>query len=202
MRNKLILIFLFISNIIICQTPYENGFYKGYKQGFCYIIGPSCIEPIPPIAPIPRVSESLEHYMDGYNRGFKRGLDAGQKQKPSYTEKENENTDNIRYQTSASKFVEDKMFKIDYNDVVAIAQVLREMKAKAFEYYNNAQYNESIEVCLQGIKINYKDSEFLMLAGSNYEKLGDIASAIKYLQSAYRFDPSPNLKYKIEMLKN
>lgn len=52
--------------------PFTRGFEDGYVEGYCYDIF-GCIEPIVPIAPIPKIGESYDSYRDGYNRGFKTG---------------------------------------------------------------------------------------------------------------------------------
>ena len=57
-----------------CQTNYDQGFESGFKEGYCY--GDySCIAPPPPPTPPIRPGEQYENYQDGYNRGFKLGLD-------------------------------------------------------------------------------------------------------------------------------
>lgn len=55
-------------------NDYERGFKNGYKEGYCYN-DYGCISPIPPITPLPLVGESYNDYQDGYNRGFKMGLE-------------------------------------------------------------------------------------------------------------------------------
>lgn len=55
-------------------NDYDRGFKNGYKEGYCYNDF-GCISPIPPITPIPLIGESNDNYQDGYNRGFKRGLE-------------------------------------------------------------------------------------------------------------------------------
>jgi hypothetical protein len=69
-------IFLIISSFTFSQTKFNEGFNVGYKKGYCQDQGIGCIEPIPPIAPIPKVGESSDSYNDGYNRGFQMGLSA------------------------------------------------------------------------------------------------------------------------------
>ena len=49
------------------------GFSQGYKEGYCHGKW-SCIAPIPPICPIPKIGE--DNYTGGYNRGFLMGLNA------------------------------------------------------------------------------------------------------------------------------
>ena len=72
---KLILIFsiLFITQNLFAQTNFNEGYKKGYAEGFCYDKGISCIAPIPPIAPIPGIYESFDSYKDGYLRGLEHG---------------------------------------------------------------------------------------------------------------------------------
>lgn len=74
------LLLLFFTIVVFGQNNYDRGFKNGYKEGYCYNdIG--CVAPIPPITPIPLVGESSDSYQDGYNRGFKTGLEAKQAKK-------------------------------------------------------------------------------------------------------------------------
>ena len=52
------------------QTAYCEGWEDGYIAGYCYRKY-GCIEPIPPVCPIPEINE--DGYRDGYNRGFIKG---------------------------------------------------------------------------------------------------------------------------------
>lgn len=74
MKRTIILYFLFISIPVFSQTEFSRGFQNGYKVGYCYR-EQGCIPPIPPITPILRIGESQDNYQDGYNRGFKQGLE-------------------------------------------------------------------------------------------------------------------------------
>ena len=71
MKRLIILIALILMSTTDNSTAYCEGWNNGYKEGWCYEIY-SCIEPIPPICPIPRVG--FESYRDGYNRGFQQAL--------------------------------------------------------------------------------------------------------------------------------
>lgn len=62
-----------ISIAFFVQSEYNKGWNKGYKAGWCHEI-PNCIEPIPPIAPVPK-TECPRGYKCGYNRGFVTALE-------------------------------------------------------------------------------------------------------------------------------
>jgi hypothetical protein len=51
------------------HTKFCDGFYVGFRAGYCYNRN-GCIPPPPPICPIPNAGESWNSYRDGYNRGF------------------------------------------------------------------------------------------------------------------------------------
>ena len=71
--KKIIIILLALIAIASAYTPFCEGFKAGYKAGYCY--GKyTCLEPLSPLCPLPRLGE--ETYMDGYNRGFTKGLSA------------------------------------------------------------------------------------------------------------------------------
>jgi hypothetical protein len=111
MKNKYIILsilLLFASNTIFAQTNYTNGFNTGYKKGYCQDQGVGCIDPIPPIAPIPKIGESSDNYTDGYNRGFKMGLNARKSNNSS-------SSNTTRYQTAKPKFLENVMYEAPIN---------------------------------------------------------------------------------------
>ena len=197
MKQTITLFLFFLLNISYAQSNFFNGFQSGFKNGYCHNQGISCISPIPPNAPLPTVNENINSYQDGYNRGFEIGLNSN---KSSSTSTE---SNRQRYQTSSSTFVENKMSNINYNDVVAIASVIRQAKAKALELANNGQYEESLEICKAGLKINPQDDEFMMLIGDiNSRFLNNDSEAIYYLEKAYRINRMENVKNKINRIKN
>ena len=71
---------LLLTIVIFAQTDYDKGFKVGYEEGYCYNDF-GCIYPIPPITPIAHIGESDNSYQDGYNRGFKMGLEDKQRDK-------------------------------------------------------------------------------------------------------------------------
>lgn len=71
MRYYIVFLLLIAPAIISWSSAFCNGWEEGYVDGYCYNI-PHCIEPIPPLCPMPRLGESS--YMDGYNRGFLKGI--------------------------------------------------------------------------------------------------------------------------------
>ncbi|MFH1771358.1 MAG: hypothetical protein ABH872_00905 [Candidatus Omnitrophota bacterium] len=86
MKKKNFIIFILFFTILILMNPplveADNGFCTGYQDGYaagwCYQDN-FCIEPIPPICPIPKIGEN--GYQDGYNRGFLDGLRARSKRR-------------------------------------------------------------------------------------------------------------------------
>ncbi|MBT0609223.1 tetratricopeptide repeat protein [Aequorivita echinoideorum] len=97
----LFLTLLLLATFSFAQSKYTNGFNNGYKKGFCQDQGVGCVEPVPPVAPVPKVGENSSSYSDGYNRGFKMGLNARKKKGSS-----NSNSNRERYKTADSKFVD------------------------------------------------------------------------------------------------
>jgi len=193
MKNTIFLTLFIYTTIIIGQTNFTNGFYNGYRNGSCYNKGINCIPTIPPIAPLPRINESSDSYTDGYNRGFDLGSNSDKK----------DETSRERYQTTSSNFVENKMSNINYNDAIAIANVLKQAKGKALELLNDGAYEESLEICKTGLGISPQDDEFMMLIGEIYYKyLNDNQSAIYYLEQAYNINKMDTIRKKINQIKS
>ncbi|MFQ9314811.1 hypothetical protein [Dysgonomonas mossii] len=72
--KKLVIVILLIISVasVYSQTPYDNGWKKGYQEGYCYQVN-GCIPPIAPIPPIPLIGENRNDYKAGYQRGFLTG---------------------------------------------------------------------------------------------------------------------------------
>lgn len=117
-------IFIFISTLTFAQTNFDKGFSDGYKKGYCQDQG-NCIEPIPPIAPIPGVYENSSNYQDGYNRGFQQGLNA---QKSN-----NSSSNRTRYQTSKPEF-------INFNESKNNLKIDYSLKQKMDQRYSDLKY--------------------------------------------------------------
>ena len=103
----LFILLIFLANFLFAQTKFVNGFNNGYKKRFCHDKGVSCIEPIPPIAPNPKIGESSNNYNDGYNRGFQLGLNAGKS-----------NDSGNGYKTSKPKYVDDVIYQAPVNEKI------------------------------------------------------------------------------------
>lgn len=141
MNKFLLIIFLFISIFVFSQTKYSNGFNDGYKKGYCHDKGIGCMEPIPPIAPIPIIGEDINSYQDGYNRGFKIGSQANSENSNTQTQTRKRN------KISTPQFIDDFVYN-PYKDpnVLNLAVKVAELKAQKlktlFENANNS-YNEN-----------------------------------------------------------
>lgn len=145
MKNKFLVlsvIFFFISNIIISQTKYNQGFDTGYKKGYCQDQGVGCIPPIPPIAPIPKIGESSENYNDGYNRGFEMGLSSRKSNSTSSTN----STTRTRYQTAEPKFIDFVSNENSNTDIINLKiKAISIISERAKENLSNGNYDAAIE---------------------------------------------------------
>jgi hypothetical protein len=75
--KTLLAILIIISSFLVSKTyaqitkNYDNGFEKGFKEGYCYQSDAIyCNPPLTPFIPLPRNNEDRNSYTDGYNRGF------------------------------------------------------------------------------------------------------------------------------------
>ena len=51
-----------------------DGFFKGFSQRYCLLLGKTVTDALPPVCPDPTLGAESEQ--DGYNRGFLVGLNA------------------------------------------------------------------------------------------------------------------------------
>lgn len=184
------LICLFAFNFSFGQSNFSKGFDAGYKKGYCQDQG-SCISPIPPVSPIPSFNESMSSYQDGYNRGFQMGLSA-QNSKSTTASK--------GYTTSSANHEIDYMSKpyVNKENLEATVKKLNQLKDRAFENYNNNEYQEVIDICLSALKISPYDSEFMLLLGESYYQTGDNKNALKWLKKSYSYKKDAMLLERIQ----
>ena len=74
--KSLILIGLmnFAGSVFAIDDAYCNGFFIGFSQRYCLVIGKTAPDALPPVCPDPVMG--ADSGQDGYNRGFTVGLDA------------------------------------------------------------------------------------------------------------------------------
>lgn len=191
MKISLLIVIVFTFNIY-SQSNYNRGFDAGYKKGYCQDQGVGCIPPVPPISPIPRVNESSESYNDGYNRGFKMGLNAQSSDGSS-----SKTTERKRYQTSSPEF-DDHTYKPDYS--------LSLLVAKSKIQYNKLK-NRLIDVMIEKNDMLIKEKRYDELFSINdraikvskeqsFNKLAEIAhfyKSLAYLDKYYETGNAFNL---------
>ena len=71
MKKFIILLSLISLSFTTLQEDYCEGWELGYCQGWEDVKGEISICPIVPMCPMPEIFK--EEYLDGYNRGFKKG---------------------------------------------------------------------------------------------------------------------------------
>ena len=168
--KKIIFIFFILNSLtIFSQTNFDRGFSEGYKKGFCQDKGIGCMEPIPPIAPIPEIGEDMNSYNDGYNRGFKMGL-----------QQQNSSDDGRkRYQTSKAQFVEDFIYN-PYKDMNIVDLKMKAISAimdRAVTNYNNGNYDDVISNANDLIGIQNDFAIAYYLKSIAYFKKGEILNS-------------------------
>ena len=172
MRKNIILLITFLFTItIFAQSSFTNGFNKGYKKGFCQDQGVGCIDPIPPIAPIPKIGESSDSYTDGYNRGFQMGLSARKNDNSS-----NNSTDRKRYKTSTSTFK-----SLSYDELLSVPMALQK------RYNQNQKYLYALKKWILELKPQIEEEKYLNRLNGEYSVLSsmendDLARATRILR--------------------
>lgn len=168
MKKIIFLFFILNSLTIFSQTNFDRGFSEGYKKGFCQDKGIGCMEPIPPIAPIPQIGEDMNSYSDGYNRGFKMGL------------QQNSSDDGRkRYQTSKAQFVDDFIYN-PYKDMNIVDLKMKAISAimdRAVTNYNNGNYDDVISNANDLIGIQNDFAIAYYLKSIAYFKKGEILNS-------------------------
>ena len=61
----------------VYNDPYCKGREEGYCEGWKDVKGVLALCPITPVCPVPKVYRT--RYLDGYNRGFKKGVKDAEK---------------------------------------------------------------------------------------------------------------------------
>jgi hypothetical protein len=179
MKKNIILLITFLFAInIFAQSSFTNGFKKGYKKGFCQDQGVGCIDPIPPIAPNPKIGENSDSYTDGYNRGFQMGLSARKNNNSS-----NNSTDRQRYKTSTSTFK-----SLSYDELLSIPMALQK------RYNQNQEYLYALKRWILELKpqiteqkfINRLNGEYSVLTSMEEDDLARATTALKQRENGIR----------------
>ncbi|REC55803.1 hypothetical protein DRF62_05185 [Chryseobacterium piscium] len=177
MKNKykvlLSLAFILILELSFAQSRFDLGYGSGYSSGYCQDKA-NCISPISPIPPIPSVTENSDSYKDGYNRGFKDGL------------QNNKQETRTRYKTAKPKFYNNERNSNSTNEILLmLLKKKRETEEKVnqdfqqvYSEIENYEDNNSEEVIK--LKTEYLNktenlansaSEILKSTNGNYKHL-------------------------------
>lgn len=149
------------------QNEYSRGFKIGYEIGFCYNDF-GCIPPIVPTVPITKVGERLDSYQDGYNRGFKQGLEHKKKVE---MEDENINRDgtgrrNVLPSFNPEYYQDEMPEKYPNLDGLALA-----LKQRQDRYDKNKKYLDGLIDWVFELKSKTNNQDFLSAMDKYYKKL-------------------------------
>lgn len=153
MKNYILLLLIFIPTLSFSQSNWQNGFDKGYAEGYCYNdIG--CISPPSP-ASIPSIYSTYNNFKDGYNQGIIEGVfDKGVNVLLIV-----KGTDRKRYKTAKPTFVYDLI--PEFNTDLA-SSVLAELDKKLEV---NLAYGKVLKMKLSMLKTRTNDT--LLIEGLN-----------------------------------
>lgn len=192
-NHTLLFIILFFTTLSFAQTNFIDGFNSGYKKGYCQDQGIGCIDPIPPISPIPKVGESSDSYTDGYNRGFEMGLNARKSNSSSSS-----TSNGTRYQTSKPKFVEDVTYKAP---VKLMSSALENLSRSAENNLRISNYKGVLDNTKSMISI-YSDFDYAYFLGSYaYDKLGQLTNSYNYAMKARSLNLERHQEYSDTIYK-
>lgn len=192
MNKFLLLIALFAISFINAQSNFNRGYEVGYGEGYCYDKGIGCIKPISPIAPIPKIGESLDSYQDGYNRGFNDGLSKQKSESPNGGNRE-------RFKTSDPDFVDDFIYQPNYDLMLKVLELKQKQFNATYDtrqriFYENVKnayesnfqkdYGNVIHYCQSALNTGFYNSEVYSLMGIAYYHIGNYENSLAYLNKA------------------
>lgn len=196
--RKIYCFFLLLNSILVlAQSDFDKGFKIGFKEGFCFDKGITCIAPTPPLTPLLKVNENLNSYTDGYNRGFQIGLEAQKRETKSTSNKTS--SERTRYESSDSQFVQDKMSTIPvdfYMKVLELKErqmestysdrekIFEESLKKAKQRFDLHDYSSSIDYSKTALSTNFENDYIYLLMGSSYFYLNNFGPSLLYLKKA------------------
>jgi len=185
MKKIILISFIFFTTIIIAQTDYTNGFKIGYKKGFCQDQEIGCIEPIPPISPIPKIGESSDNYNDGYNRGFQMGLNA----------KKTNNSGN-GYKTAKPKFVDNIIYKAPKTENKAKKQMAEMIEKRGMQNLVDGNYDDAINDANVLLGMGYYSQSAYFLKSKSYFHKKEMTNAYNF---SLKITVPSYIKWKIEL---
>ncbi len=189
--KKILLIFLTSSTLIFAQNSFSKGFEDGYKKGFCYNKGIGCIEPIPPISPMPNINESSSSYQDGYNRGFQKAISSN-----------NQTQERQRYKTAQSNYVDFAESELISNEQLILLRKIVEQKQKNnIQNYSETDYNINKEKAQKILDLIVLCKEFLKEEGDDKNILAKLINIENDITSLnYKSQIANNTEYFDEAL--
>jgi len=185
-KYSIVIITLFFATTIFAQTNFTKGFNNGYKKGYCQDQGISCIEPIPPIAPNPKIGENSNNYNDGYNRGFQLGL----------SNRKNNIDSGNGYKTSKGKFVDDIIYKAPEKENKAKKQLANMIEKRGIQNLVDANYDDAINDAEVLLGMGYYLQSAYFIKSKSYYHKAEMTNAYNF--SLKIIDPN-YIKWKIEL---
>lgn len=156
-HTVLLLILSLLSVLSYSQSNYDKGFKAGYEEGYCYNDF-GCISPIIPLTPMLNIGENNDSYQDGYNRGFKMGMEdkQGSKAKTDYSNNSNQQV----YSTYQHTYTP-----------ADLSAIRNELERRQAAYDNNKKYVDNLIDWIYDLKSKTKDQTFLDAMDIRYKKL-------------------------------
>lgn len=159
-HTLLLLIFSLFSVLSYSQSDYDRGFKVGYKEGYCYNDF-GCIAPIAPITPIPYIGESNNSYQDGYNRGFKMGMEDKQRNKT----KTNYGGNSYRSTQPVNSTYQSTYVPLD------LSLIQNALERRQAAYDNNQKYIDNLIDWIYDLKSKTNEEMFINAMDVHYKKL-------------------------------
>lgn len=173
MKKQIITLTLLLLTLMVFgqYSSYDRGFKNGYSEGYCYNDF-GCIAPIAPITPLPLIGESNENYQDGYNRGFKRGLEDKQ------TKKSNSGSGNKGKGANGLQQSQNANYILDYSSLISEMEIKQAQNEKNIQIKKekaiaNSNTIKSYYASLTKFPAYIPDGWYLVIATNNYDMCGE-----------------------------
>jgi tetratricopeptide (TPR) repeat protein len=184
MKALLNILFLFSINIIIAQTNWQNGYYRGYEKGSCNE-NPACVGLTPSFIPASTSGSN------SYEEGFAQGAIDGKKARDN-----NGSANPKGYIGTPAEFIDNGMNSSAVDNANLMKSIIDAVDNRID---NNLKYRDYLIDWTLELKLKTNDKEFLSDIDAYYNTLIDMNPEEDYLAFSKKQGELDNIK---QLIKN